>query len=145
LMQLIPETAELMGVKNVKNPQDSIKAGVKYLDYLRGRFEKELLPEDRTWFSLASYNAGYGRVKRARVLAARMGLDEDRWFDNVEQAMLTMAKPIKKDGEVVRACRCGQTAVYVREIKTRYHNYLRLTEAAQLALRTIENRVKQFN
>ena len=133
LMQLIPATAEFMGVSNTEHPETSINAGVRYLDYLRGRFEQSLALEDRMWFTLASYNAGYGRVKTARELAEKMGLDKDRWFNNVELAMLKMAEPYKRDGEVRRLCRCGQTVVYVREIRTRYFNYFRLTESLQIA------------
>lgn len=133
LMQLIPATAELMGVSDTSNAESSINAGIRYLDYLRGKFEEDLSLENRIWFTLASYNAGYGRVKRARALAEKMGLDKDQWFDNVELAMLELAKPYIKDGEQVRYCRCGQTVVYVREIRTRYFNYIRLTDTQKIA------------
>ena len=133
LMQLIPATAELMGVSDTSNAESSINAGIRYLDYLRGKFEENLLLEDRIWFTLASYNAGYGRVKRARALAVEMGLDRNVWFDNVELAMMELAKPFVRDGEQVRYCRCGQTVVYVREIRTRYFNYIRLTDTRKIA------------
>jgi peptidoglycan lytic transglycosylase F len=134
LMQLIPATADFMGVSDTNNPESSIDAGVRYLDYLRTKFENTLLLEDRIWFTLASYNAGYGRVKRARELTEKMGLDKDQWFDNVEIAMMALAKPYYKDGEQVRYCRCGQTVVYVREIRTRYFNYIRLVETQKVAM-----------
>jgi peptidoglycan lytic transglycosylase F len=140
LMQLIPATAELMGVSDTNNAESSINAGIRYLDYLRGKFEEELLLEDRMWFTLASYNAGYGRVKRARALAEKMGLDKDQWFDNVEVAMMGLAKPYMKDGEEVRYCRCGQTVVYVREIRTRYFNYVRLMDTQKIASLTVSRR-----
>lgn len=133
LMQLIPATAELMGVSDTSNAESSINAGIRYLDYLRAKFEEDLSLEDRIWFTLASYNAGYGRVKRARALAVEMGLDKNVWFDNVEVAMMELAKPFMKDGEQVRYCRCGQTVVYVREIRTRYFNYIRLTDTRKIA------------
>ena len=133
LMQLIPATAELMGVSDTSNAESSINAGIRYLDYLRNKFEEDLLLEDRMWFTLASYNAGYGRVKRARALAVEMGLDKNVWFDNVELAMMELAKPFMRDGEQVRYCRCGQTVVYVREIRTRYFNYIRLTDTRKIA------------
>lgn len=129
LMQLIPETAELLGIENALDPDTSIWAGIRYMDYLRGKFEDDLLLEDRVWFSLAAYNAGYNRVQRARLLAERTGLDKNKWFDNVETAMLAMAKPYWKEGETTRDCRCGQTVVYVRDIRTLYNNYVRLTAA----------------
>ncbi len=133
LMQLIPATAELMGVSDSNNAESSINAGIRYLNYLRSKFEEDLLLQDRMWFTLASYNAGYGRVKRARALAEDMGLDKDLWFDNVELAMMKLAKPYIKDGKKARYCRCGQTVVYVREIRTRYFNYVRLIETQKVA------------
>jgi peptidoglycan lytic transglycosylase F len=138
LMQLIPETAELLGVADVSDPDTSIQAGVRYMDYLRGKFDDELLLEDRLWFSLAAYNAGYNRVRRARLLAERMDLDKNKWFDNVEKAMLALARPYWKDGETKRNCRCGQTVVYVRDIKTLYNNYVRLTRPVKTAAKLSE-------
>lgn len=126
LMQLIPATADLLGIEDSHDPDSSIQAGVRYMDYLRDKFSDEAMLEDRIWFSLAAYNAGYSRVQRARRLAERMGLDQNRWFDNVEKAMLALARPYWKDGEVVRHCRCGQAVVYVREIRTLYNNYVQL-------------------
>ncbi len=145
LMQLIPATAELMGVSDTSNVESSINAGIRYLNYLRGKFEEELLLEDRIWFTIASYNSGYGRVKRARELAEKMGLDKDKWFDNVELAMMTLAKPFMKDGKQVRYCRCGQTVVYVREIRTRYFNYIRLMDTQKVASLTTTDRRAYLN
>jgi membrane-bound lytic murein transglycosylase F len=130
LMQLLPETASLLGIENLSDPGRNIYGGIRYLDYLRRRFDQGISPEDRTWFTLAAYNAGYNRVKRARRLAASMGLDADRWFNHVEKAMLILSKPYTKNGDIVRYCRCGQTASYVRDIKTLYNNYVRLTRPA---------------
>jgi len=47
---------------------------------------------------------------------------------------MALAKPYYKNGEQVRYCRCGQTVVYVREIRTRYFNYIRLTETQKVAM-----------
>ncbi len=148
LMQLIPATAELMGVSDVHNPESSIDGGIRYLNYLRAKFEESVSLEDRMWFTIASYNAGYGRVKRAQKLAEEMGLDKDKWFDNVEIAMLALSKPYYKDGEQVRYCRCGQAVVYVREIRTRYFNYIRLLETQKVAFSSSiynVNRVARLN
>lgn len=134
LMQLLPTTAEFVGISELHDPDDSIYGGVRYMDFLRDRFvESDISLEDRTWFSLAAYNAGYSRLKRARNLAEKMNLDKNKWFDNVEKAMLALSRPYKKDGRWVRYCRCGQTVDYVRAIKIRYRNYVRLTEAVSSA------------
>jgi len=147
VMQIIGTTAKLMGLRDTKNVEKSIDAGVRYLSYLRSKFDNSILLHDRMWFAVASYNSGYTRLKRARQLAVEMGLDKNKWFQNVELAMLSMAKPYKKNGKKVRNCRCGQTVVYVRDIRTRYFNYLRLTETQQLAsIRFYTNGKKyQFN
>ena len=127
LMQLMPETAKLLGVSNVTDPLSNIRGGVLYMNILRGYFENALPLEEKTWFTLASYNAGYGHLKQARLLAKEMGLDANRWFGNVEKAMQTLAVPFnKKDGTKVRYCRCGQTVAYVQEIRALYNNYARL-------------------
>ncbi len=133
-----------MGVSDTHNAESNIYAGVRYLSYLRNKFEESLLLQDRMWFTLASYNAGYGRVKRARALAEKMGLNKDLWFDNVELAMMTLAKPYMKNGEQVRYCRCGQTVVYVREIRTRYFNYIRLIETQNIASLTVSDKKSNY-
>ena len=132
LMQLLPTTADEIGITELYRPAASIEAGVRYLNSQYQRLDPELTFEDRIWFSLAAYNAGFGRLQQARSRAAAMGLDPDRWFDNVEKAMLSMADDT--------ACHCGQPVAYVREIRARYHNYVRLTRATQYAARSDRDR-----
>ncbi len=144
LMQIMPATANELGVENLYDPKSNISAGVKYMKILRDQFEQELPLEDKTWFTLASYNAGFNRVKNARALAEKMGLDSNRWFGNVEKAMLALSKPYTRDGELRRLCHCGQAVVYVREIRSLYHNYVRLTENTQIARAEISLRVRDI-
>lgn len=127
LMQMLPTTAASMGAHDLADPVSNIRAGLKYMDFLRRQFEESLNLEDRTWFTLAAYNAGLTRVQRARARAAAMDLDPDRWFDNVELAMMSLAK-VPADGAAVQGggCRCGQAVVYVRDIRSRYNSYLHL-------------------
>ena len=56
LMQLIPETAERFGVRNVFAPEDNIRGGMKYLRWLLAFFEGDVT------LALAGYNAGEGAV-----------------------------------------------------------------------------------
>ena len=56
-MQLVPETARLMGCDNPFDPHANIAAGTRYLHYLVDRFGDEKL-------ALAAYNAGEGTVER---------------------------------------------------------------------------------
>ena len=119
LMQIMPATASDLGLANPELPEASIHAGIKYLDHLRSRFEDDVPQNERLWMALAAYNAGFERVKRARRLAIEMGLNPNRWFDNVEVAMRKMTQP----DSPVRGCSCGQAIVYVRSIRSLYSAY----------------------
>ncbi|RME35824.1 MAG: hypothetical protein D6786_00860, partial [Gammaproteobacteria bacterium] len=121
LMQLLPETAREMGIADPEDPLQNIEGGVRYLDRLRQAFDGEISVRELNWFALAAYNAGLSRVRRARRMALRMGLDPDRWFGNVELAMVRL-------GQSGAGCRCGQTVHYVRRIRELYDAYLALDE-----------------
>jgi membrane-bound lytic murein transglycosylase F len=81
------------------------------------------------WFTLAGYNAGHGHVRDARRLAKQLNLDPDRWFDNVEVAMLKLSQQ-----EYARQARHGfvrgrEPVNYVRQIRERYRAYVNLLES----------------
>ena len=61
LMQIVPETARLLGLADVFNPEDNIAAGTRYYRYLLDRFQNESI-------ALAAYNAGEGHVERCRCV-----------------------------------------------------------------------------
>lgn len=58
LMQMMPTTAEQMGLADASDPSQNIDAGVSYLVYLLRRFDNDLV------LALAGYNAGPGAVDR---------------------------------------------------------------------------------
>ena len=128
LMQFLPRTAREFGVKNLFDPEQSIRAGVAYLAWLHSRFEPELTVKDRIWFALAAYNAGFGHVRDARKLARELGLDPNRWFDNVEDAMRLLSKRAYYRKTAYGYVRGYEVVNYVREIRERYRSYLQTTD-----------------
>jgi soluble lytic murein transglycosylase-like protein len=56
LMQLMPDTAERLGVRDIHDPRDNIFGGVRYLRLLANMFNGDLD------FTIAAYNAGENAV-----------------------------------------------------------------------------------
>lgn len=124
LLQVMPRTGQQFGYSNLTNPENGVSAGLAYMDWLEQRFPARLDLAEKLYFTLAAYNAGHGHVEDARRLAEQMGKDPDKWFGNVEQAMLLLAKP-----QYARKARFGyvrgsEPVKYVREIKNRYLGYV---------------------
>jgi membrane-bound lytic murein transglycosylase MltF len=90
LMQLLPATAKDMGCDDPYDPDQNIRAGVKYLAWLRDNFfdQPELDEINRMDLILAAYNAGPGNVRKWRRKAPERGLDPNVWRGNVERLAL---------------------------------------------------------
>jgi len=58
LMQLMPSTADDLGIKDLYNPEHNIHGGVKYLKQLLKRFEGDLR------MTIAAYNAGTSKIQQ---------------------------------------------------------------------------------
>lgn len=62
LMQLMPQTAQRMNVRNVFDPRENIEGGIRYFKYLLSLFNNDLR------LSLAAYNAGENIVSELRSI-----------------------------------------------------------------------------
>lgn len=124
LLQVMPRTAKFMGFGNISRPEEGIHAGVKYLQWVRDRFEPTLPFNERMWFTLAAYNAGHGHVQDARRLARQKGWDGDRWFDHTEKAMLLLSKERYAKKSRHGYVRGIEPVSYVRNIRRRYRAYV---------------------
>jgi membrane-bound lytic murein transglycosylase MltF len=115
IMQIMPATGEELKVGDIHVTESNIHGGAKYMDKLMSRYfqDAKFSETDRTLFAFACYNAGPGSISRMRKEAAKRGLDQDQWFNNVE---------------LVTAEKIGvETTTYVRNIYKYYVGY-KLTE-----------------
>ena len=126
LMQLMPVTAHAMGVPEGKeqNPEESIRAAVRYIGQTSKRFA-HIPAEERIHFVLASYNSGIGHVLDAMALAEKYGQNKHLWYGHVEKYIL-----LKSNEEYFTdpVCRNGyfrgvETYNFVRDIIQRYELY----------------------
>ncbi len=126
LMQLMPATAEQFGVREISDPEDNIRGGVRYIRWLDQRFRENIPDEDeRLKFILASYNAGIGHVLDARALARKYERDPDQWNENVDYFILNKSDPKYYLDPVVRHgyARGYEPYRFVGEILNRYSHY----------------------
>lgn len=121
LMQMMPATAALMGVTSESGLDGHIQGASRYLGKLDAIWRSEIpSPAQRLKFVLAAYNAGPGHVKDAQRLAKQLGLDPERWDNNVDRAIVLLNRPdfytlpLAKSGY----CRGQDTYWYVRDVVT---------------------------
>lgn len=127
LMQLMPATARAMGVPAGKeqNPEESIRAAIKYITATDRSFGMIPDKQERLNFILASYNAGLGHIYDAMALAEKHGKNKLVWKDNVENFILLKSNeeyftdPVCKNGYF----RGIETYNFVRDITSRYESY----------------------
>jgi membrane-bound lytic murein transglycosylase MltF len=119
VMQVKPSTAEgePVFIKNIKIVENNIHAGAKFMAFIRETYFNDDKVDDfnKQLFCLASYNAGPTRIARLRQQADKMGLDPNKWFQNVE---VVAAKEIGRE-----------TVQYVSNILKYYVAYKQVIES----------------
>jgi membrane-bound lytic murein transglycosylase F len=92
VMMLTSNTAQAMGIKNRVDPRQSIFAGARYLAQVRSMVPTHIPEPDRTWFTVAAYNVGFGHMEDARIIAQTLGKNPDSWAD-VSKELPKLAEP----------------------------------------------------
>jgi membrane-bound lytic murein transglycosylase F len=126
LMQMMPVTAAKFGAYPGCSPEENIKAGVKYIDYLDKMFINDVPDkEERISFILASYAVGPGHITDAMALAKKYGKNPVIWKDNVETYLILKAMPRYYKDPVVEYgyCRGDEVCQFVFEVFDIYQQY----------------------
>ncbi len=126
LMQLMPQTATLLGVDSASSIAQQLQAGVKYLKLLDKQLPDAITdPSQRIHFILASYNVGLGKVLAARKQAEKYGKDPNKWDGNVDYYLTNKSHKDPAPGEDMSEdlSPFGMEGGFVAKILDRYQHY----------------------
>ena len=126
LMQLMPNTAQELGVENILDPVDNINAGSKYLKSIYDNFEEITDTVQRIKFTMGAYNSGYYHIKDARKLAALNKLNPNVWDGNVNEMLLELTYPKNYNHPSINYGYVNgiEPYNYVNQIFERYDHYV---------------------
>jgi membrane-bound lytic murein transglycosylase F len=125
LLQLMPSTARRFGAPDPTQPEQNVRAGAAYLQWLDEFWADEFPDRERRLpFVLGSYNAGMGHVADARALARKHGHDPDDW-DAVAFWLAQKSRPRVYADPVVRFgyARGVETVNYVSDVLELWGHY----------------------
>ena len=126
LMQLLPSTADAMGVPADKrfDPEQNIAAAARYIRKVSQSFSDIKDSDERIRFTLAAYNGGVGHVQDAQTLAQKAGRNHHIWQE-VAPYILHLSEPrYYRDPDVKNGYMRGtETEAYVRLIMQRWEDY----------------------
>lgn len=128
LMQVMPRTAEYYGISDLLNPEENIKAGTSHLKRLQNLYSGEEFDHmELIKFTLASYNAGEGRIADCRSFAQARSMDSRRWDEIVSIIPLMREDSILEEESVKLGKFQGhETIAYIDSIMTLYDAFCRI-------------------
>jgi membrane-bound lytic murein transglycosylase F len=134
LMQVMPVTGRNFGIDITASPENNMKAGIQYINWLHRIFDPRIPDEkERIFFILAAYNAGPGHILDAMELARKNGKDPQKWNDNVALWLLKKSEPQYYNDIVVKNgyFRGTESVAFVSEVLDRYEHYKNIIPARQ--------------
>jgi len=125
LMQLMPITANRFGASIPSSPEENIKAGTQYIQWLDNEFQK-FVPEEeeRIKFVIAAYNIGHNHINDAIQLTIKYDGDASKW-DDVKEFLILKSNPKYYNDPVVKYgyCRGKGSVRMVEDVIKRYEDY----------------------
>ena len=118
LMQLLPDTAHSLGVKDIYNPVENINAGVAHLKKLYDLFDGAD-DKNRLMIALAAYNIGQGHIQDAQRLAAERQLNPNSWEALTKTLPLLRYRKYYKKSKY-GYCRGTEPVSYIKQIMIYY-------------------------
>ncbi len=131
IMMLTNDTADLLKIKNRKDPIQSIEGGARYFQQRIKLLDDTIREPDRTWLALASYNVGMGHIYDARLLTKQQGGDPNKWLD-VKQRLPLLAEEKWHSKTKYGFARGNEPVQYVENIRGYYDLLVWLTEENQI-------------
>lgn len=124
LMQIMPATADMLGLTNIFDPESNIEAAARLLRQLDRTFSDITPQSARIPYVLAAYNGGASHVRDAMALTRHQG-DDDRLWRNVESRLLLLADPAYYRLPFIKYgyLRGSETHGYVRQTMDRWAQY----------------------
>lgn len=126
LMQIMPQTGRNFGIDITASPENNMKAGMLYINYLQNFFSEMIADStERVKFVLGAYNAGAGNIVDAMKLAEKNGKNPLLWDDNVAVYLRKKSEPQFYNDTVVKNgyCRGDESVNFVSQVLSRYSEY----------------------
>ncbi len=131
IMMLTKNTAKQLGIKDRKDPADSIMGGAIYFKKSIKKIPERIPEPDRSWMALAAYNVGFGHLEDARILTQKQKGNPDRWIAVKKSLPLLTQKKWYKQTKHGYA-RGYEPVKYVENIRSYYDLLVWLTEENQI-------------
>lgn len=134
LLQIMPATAQDLGLADPYDPEANVEAAARYLKWLEDNYWADEIadPAERIKFILASYNAGAGHVLDAMRLTEAEGGNPAVW-DDVAYWLLQKSDPAVYNRPEVRHgyARGLEPVHYVSIILERFAHYQQFVEGEE--------------
>ena len=127
IMQLTQAAADQMHIEDRTNPRQNIMGGAGYLKIMKRKIPERIQEPDRTWFSLAAYNLGFGHFEDARILTQKTGKSPDKWVD-VKEFLPLLSEPQWYEQTKYGEARGGEAFAFVTRIRSFYDVLVKISQ-----------------